>query len=87
MTRRKPTYNQADKVIARFGGITNLAKHLDVSRQTVYRWLCPRPKGTDGIIPSAQVARIMELAETNGVDISDMDWTPERTDRIEEMLS
>lgn len=87
MTKVKAKFNQAEKVVARFGGYSKLAALLGVSRQTVYRWLQPRPIGTEGLIPTSQTPAILELAKTHGVDLADVDWAPEDTSQIEELLS
>lgn len=87
MTKIKPRFNQAQKVVRRFGGTVKVAGLLGVSRQTVYRWMCPRPLGSDGIIPSSKVPELIDLARVHGVDLSDVDWAPESTDHIDELLS
>lgn len=73
----KPTYNQASKIIKRFGGEAALARILNISRISCYRWQYRRPYGCDGLIPSAQVERIRELARANGVLLRPEDWVPE----------
>lgn len=87
MTKLKPRYNQAEKIVSRFGGYTKVAELLGVSRQTVYRWQRPRPHGTDGVIPSSKVIELIELARSQRIDLTDVDWTPEPTSEIEELLS
>lgn len=73
-----PTYNQASKVIARFGGEAKLAKLIGVSRITLYRWNYKRPLGSDGLIPTAQIERIRSCARLEGVLLRPEDWVPER---------
>lgn len=82
----RPTYNQAAKVVARFGGESRLAKLLNVSRPTVYRWQYKRPYGSDGLIPSAQVDQIKRIARIQGVLLTEKDWTPERNTYEEDIL-
>lgn len=74
----RPTYNQAAKVIARLGGESAVAKLLQLSRPTIYKWQYRRPYGSDGLIPSAQVDRIKRVARIMGVLITEKDWLPER---------
>ena len=62
-----PTYNQAGKIIARFGGEAALAKLIGVSRITLYRWQYARPYGSDGLIPTAQIEKIRSIARVEGV--------------------
>lgn len=78
-----PTYNQAAKVIARFGGEAKLASLIGISRVSVYRWQYRRPLGSDGLIPSAQIQKIKAVARLEGVLLRDSDWTPE-TNRWDE---
>jgi len=73
----RPKYNQAAKVVARFGGEAALSRLLNISRISVYRWQYSRPYGSDGLIPTAKVERIKELARANGVLLRPEDWVPE----------
>ena len=72
----RPTYDQAKKIVARFGGETYLAKLIGVSRITIYRWQYQRPRGTDGLIPARNIARIRAAARTDGVLLRPEDWVP-----------
>lgn len=87
MIKAKPKFNQAEKVISRFGGSTKLAALLGVSRVTIYRWMQPRPVGTDGVIPSSKVPLLIDAAREAGIDLTDVDWSPECNSSIEDMLS
>ena len=73
----RPTYNQAAKVIGRFGGESALAYLLNCSRITIYRWQYRRPYGCDGLIPSPRIEQIKAVARENGVLIRPEDWVPE----------
>lgn len=73
---RFPKYNQAAKVVARFGGPAHLARVLGCNRSTVYKWLMPRgahPGGTDGVIPTRALLRIRDIARAEGVHLTDAD--------------
>lgn len=72
-----PQYNQAAKVIARFGGEAKLAALINVSRVSVYRWQYKRPYGSDGLIPSAQIEKIRAVARHEGILLRPEDWVPE----------
>lgn len=78
-TNPPPTYNQAFKIIAKFGGEAAVATALGVARSTVYRWQYARPEGTDGLIPSTVIDRIKRQARLHGILLTDADWAPERT--------
>ena len=73
----QPTYNQAQKVIARFGGEAKLARLIGLSRVTLYRWQYRRPYGSDGLIPTAQIEKIKGVARTEGILLRPEDWVPE----------
>jgi hypothetical protein len=79
----RPTYNQAAKVVAKFGGEAHLAAALKragypTSRITIYRWGYSRPIGADGLIPSSAVERVQRAARLDGIVLTDADWRPER---------
>lgn len=73
-----PTYNQAAKIVARFGGESKLAKLIGISRISVYRWSYRRPYGSDGLVPSFQIEKIRAVARLEGILLRDADWVPER---------
>jgi hypothetical protein len=74
----QPTYNQAQKIVAKFGGETLLSKIVKVGRITVYRWQYARPYGSDGLIPTPMVEKINTVARMHGVLLTADDWLPER---------
>jgi len=74
----RATYNQAQKIIARFGGEAKLAKLIGVSRITVYRWGYARPIGTGGLVPTIQIEKIKAVARLEGILLRDIDWVPEK---------
>jgi hypothetical protein len=76
----RPTYNQARKIVAKFGNELLTANALGVSRITVYRWQYAKPYGTDGLIPNRMVERVQRIARLHGIVLTDRDWTPERID-------
>lgn len=73
----KPTYNQASKIIARFGGEAKLAKLIGISRISIYRWQYKRPIGADGLIPTANIEKIKAVARHEGILLRPEDWVPE----------
>lgn len=73
----QPTYNQAAKIIARFGSELKLATLIGVSRISCYRWQYKRPYGSDGLIPSAQIEKIKAVARLEGILLRDEDWVPQ----------
>ena len=72
-----PSYNQAQKIIAKFGGEVAMAKLLGLSRISVYRWQYRWPYGTDGLIPPRRVNAINEIARHEGILLREEDWMPE----------
>jgi len=72
-----PTYDQATKIIARFGGEAKLAKLIGVSRVSCYRWNYRRPYGSDGLIPTAQIEKIKGVARLEGILLRPEDWVPQ----------
>lgn len=74
----RPTYNQATKIVRKFGGEEMLAQALGIHRVTPFRWQYSRPVGTDGLIPTEMVSRIHEVARLQGVLLTPEDWVAER---------
>lgn len=73
----KPRYNQAAKVVARFGGEAKLAKLIGISRISIYRWQYIRPYGSDGLIPTPHIEKIKGVARLEGILLRPEDWVPE----------
>jgi DNA-binding transcriptional regulator YdaS (Cro superfamily) len=73
----RPQFNQASKIVARFGGESKLAALIGVSRISVYRWQYSRPVGTGGLIPTAQIDKIRAVARVQGILLRPEDWVPE----------
>lgn len=73
-----PTYNQAQKIIARFGGEAKFAKMIGISRITAFRWQYARPYGSDGLIPTANIETIRAVARMEGILLRAEDWLPEK---------
>lgn len=74
----QPTYSQAQKIVAKFGGEASIARALGISRITAYRWSYARPYGSDGLIPSAVIDKIRQVARIEGIVLTAEDWMPER---------
>ena len=71
-----PTYNQAQRIIDRFGGEKALAKILGIRRESIYKWSYAPPYGRDGLIPHHQVAVIQAAARREGILLTAEDWQP-----------
>ena len=82
-----PTYTQASKIIAKFGGEPNMAKLIGISRISIYRWQYSRPYGSDGLIPSPQIDKIKEIARMEGILLTSEDWEPSKFKYDEETLA
>ncbi|CAB4121016.1 hypothetical protein UFOVP7_14 [uncultured Caudovirales phage] len=72
-------YNQAEKIISKFGNARRLAELIGVHPVNVYRWTYPRARGgTDGLIPTSSLAKILLAARTDGILLTLDDFVPER---------
>lgn len=74
----RPNYRQAQKIVAKFGGESAIARALNISRITAYRWSYARPYGSDGLIPSSMIDKIRQIARIEGILLTAADWEPER---------
>lgn len=75
--------SQAERIIAKFGGVPALCEALAVTghprnRSTIYKWLYRKSKsghgGTGGIIPLDAMAAVLEAAKYAGIELTDDDW-------------
>lgn len=73
-----PTYDQARRIIAKFGGPARFADLLGISRTQAYKWSYTAPYGTDGLVPHHMVDRIQRAARVEGIVLTADDWTPTR---------
>jgi hypothetical protein len=76
----RPTYGQAQKIIALFGGPARFADLVGVSRITAYRYGYAKPYGTDGLIPAPMVERVERAARLDGIVLLPSHWAHERID-------
>lgn len=74
----KPNYDQAKRIVRKFGGEPALAQLLGISRITPYRWQMARPLGTDGLVPQKMRPRIEAIARYQGVLLLPADWEATR---------
>lgn len=72
MTTKK-TEAPGKAVPAAFGGPYKLARLLEVSPSTVWRWSVQRPKGTGGSIPSQWHAKLLKLARKQNIELQAAD--------------
>ena len=73
----RPTYKQAERILAKFGGVKALCDILEKpykNRVTVYRWTYARPYGTGGLIPQKHREEIEQAARIHGVLLLPSDW-------------
>lgn len=71
------TSTQADRIIARFGGVKHLARAINYSQAAVYKWNRPQYKGgSDGLVPTRALERIMTVARMFGVLLTEEDLKP-----------
>lgn len=65
----------AEKIIAKFNGVPSLARAIGKTPAAVYRWTYPRERGgTGGYIPTAQIAKIKDVADLLGIQLTAEDW-------------
>jgi hypothetical protein len=64
----------ARTIIQRLGGETAVARDLGLSRTTVWLWQVPQPRGRGGAIPRWHHAKLLDLAKTTGVQLSELDF-------------
>ena len=74
----KPNYEQAQRIIRKFGGEASLAKLLGISRVTCFRWCYARPIGTDGLVPHRMRPKIEAIARYEGILLLPGDWEASR---------
>jgi hypothetical protein len=79
----RPMFGQAAHIIRKFGGEARLATLLTqagwpTNRVTLYRWNYSAPAGTNGLVPTHQRARIVQIARMDGVLLTDQDWDQRR---------
>lgn len=65
----------ADSVIAKLGGVVEVAAITGVHRTRVSNWKRPRESGgTGGRIPQKHIERLVEHARNAGIDLSLADF-------------
>lgn len=70
----------ANSIIDRFGGPDNVREITGASRTRVYRWTQPKSEGgTDGLIPTPQVVKLLSHARSNGMPLTADDFLPPTT--------
>ena len=70
-------FDQANRIIRKFGGARRLAAVLRYEPSRVYKWTYSREKGgTGGLVPAASVTAIQAAADLQGIALTDSDWAP-----------
>jgi hypothetical protein len=65
-----PGRTPADRVIAAFGGVPQLAAATGIPDKTIYRWRYPKTAGgSDGLIPSDRQQTILDAARRAGLEL------------------
>jgi hypothetical protein len=73
---------QAERVIARFGGVPGLVRALRQAgfhkqRAAIYKWTYPKSRGgTGGLIPTSAMHEILVAARMEGITLTAQDWDP-----------
>lgn len=78
-TGEKPRLSQAERVILKFDGARKLAAAIGADMSTVYKWTYPKAKqGTDGMIPSSAMRKVLLAARREGILLTNEDLSPEK---------
>lgn len=83
----RPTYKQAERILAKFGGVKALCDILEKpyrNRATIYRWQMARPYGTGGLIPPRYREQIEQAARVHGILLLPEDWDWDKHDWTED---
>lgn len=76
-TGEKVRLSQAERVIVKFGDATKLAKLINCDPSTVFKWTYTRDKqGSDGIIPSSAMKKVLKAARAEGIYLTPEDLWP-----------
>lgn len=68
-------HEPAATIIAKFGGIREVASIVDVNVHTVTKWRLSKDKGgTGGSVPHWHVPKLIAEAESRGVDLTYSDF-------------
>lgn len=68
---------QAERIIAKCGGISVVSEMTGVNHTRVYRWQITKARGgTGGLIPSRYHQTILDAAKARGVDLTPADFFP-----------
>jgi hypothetical protein len=76
-----PPLTQAERVIAKFGGVPELHAALKRNginryRTSLYKWKSPKPIGTGGTIPRQALQEVCEVAIKEGIILTAEDLDP-----------
>lgn len=70
--------NIAARIIDKCGGPAAVAKMLGIHQSRVYRWTYPTDRGgSNGVVPTKQQARLLQIAREQGIDLSPADFFPQ----------
>lgn len=73
-------YGQAKRVIAKLGGAYSAARISGLEVSAIYRWTYPKERGgTEGLIPAASLARVIDAAAKEGIELTSEDLDPRLT--------
>lgn len=67
----------ATDIIKKLGGADVVAGIVGVHRTRVYKWMHPKSNGgTDGLIPSWHIQKLLDYAAREGVDLTAAEFFP-----------
>lgn len=71
-------YDQATKIINKFGSPYKMAEYVRISPATIYKWTWSRERGgTDGLIPARSMQEVIRGARIAGILLTAQDLFPE----------
>jgi hypothetical protein len=73
----RPSHNQAQRIIRKFGGARRLAALLGRTPSGIYKWAYKRPAGRGGVIPAPALKEVIKAAKKHGIIITTEDLYPE----------
>lgn len=70
-------HEPARTVIEKLGGFRAVADMLGKDVTRIYRWTYPKERGgTEGHVPAKDARRLIDIARTEGLDLSPSDFFP-----------
>lgn len=70
-------YNQAQRIITRFGGYARIAQAIGKDVSAIYKWNYDKIRGgSNGLVPSSAIPDVVKAADILGIEFKPGDWDP-----------